>query len=82
MWVQTQKSELQKNYLLRVFQTSLHVFFHLSPQCKNAVLLLEHVWNFLSSVQTEDVIIVGEREGIIEENLLRLDNNEDYISTN
>lgn len=37
---------------------------------------------FLSSFQTKDVIIMGEREGIIEANLLRLDNNVDYIFTN
>lgn len=48
---------------------------------QNAVLLIECLWNFLSPFQTKDVIIIGEREEI-EENLLRLDNNEDYISTN
>lgn len=46
------------------------------------MLLSECLWNFLSPLQTKDVIIMGEREEIIEENLLRVDSNEDDISTN
>lgn len=82
MCVQTWTAELKKKLPIQGNSDFSTCIWSSLSTMQNAVLLLECLWNSLSSFQTKDVIIVGEREGIIEENLLRLDNSEDCISTN